>query len=543
MTTAANGAFARALIANLAVNGVRHFVLCPGSRSGPLAHALSEAVADDAPRASPAIEVHVRIDERTAGFVALGLAEATDSPVAVVTTSGTAVGNLLPAVMEAHHSGARLILLTADRPFDSRGTGSNQTTDQRGIFGHFVQWSRDVLPPTEGRNLDAEARELVKEAIAYGAGAVPSGRPASGTTGPVHLNLQFSPPLGPDYGEWRRVKEAVMTFPAESAVPPLPAVARGLVIAGHGAGPAAASIAAARDWPLFAEPTSGARAGHTCVGGYGDVLELERGQALVAEVEFVLVVGRPTLSRAVSAVIARAPLLWVARHGARWSEAPTNAGLVTPDIPFSWLAPDGAPAAEDDADWLARWKKLVREEEPQPWGLRAIAEEVLRAVAPGEILFVGSSGPIRALDAVLPIGAFGDVPRIMSNRGLAGIDGTIATAIGLALADVAPVTAFMGDVTFVHDASALLIGPLERRPDLRIVIANDGGGTIFSGLEHGAAKASRLERVFTTPHGARLGAIAWAFGARHVVVRDRDDLAEALADTTKGIDVIEAAIG
>lgn len=146
MTAAPNAVFARALISHLAANGVHRYVLCPGSRSGPLAHALAEAAYPDPPHGAPEVELHVRIDERSAGFVALGLALATGEPVGIVTTSGTAVGNLLPSIMEAYHAGVPLVVITADRPFDVRGTGANQTTDQRGIFGRFVQWSRDVFP-------------------------------------------------------------------------------------------------------------------------------------------------------------------------------------------------------------------------------------------------------------------------------------------------------------------------------------------------------------------------------------------------------------
>ncbi len=543
MKPTANGTFARALVAHLAASGVTRFVLCPGSRSGPLAHVLAEAASNDPPAAAPAIDLHVRIDERVAGFVALGLAVATGEPIAVVTTSGTAVGNLLPAVMEAHHAGVRLVLLTADRPFTLRGTGANQATDQRDLFGNFVQWSCDVLPPGEGRDLDGEAARLVERALAHATGAAPPGHPSRDTVGPVQLNLQFEDPLGPDHGDWPRGRPAVFEVPPEETIPSLPDIERGIVIAGHGAGPAAATIAASHGWPLLAEPTSGARTGPSYVRGYAEALAGPRASTLTDDIEFVLVIGRPTLSRVVANLIVEAPRLWVARHGARWREAPVHAEVIARDVPFDWVRTKARHVhIEDSGSWLARWMALGRDPAPSLWGLRAVARAVLASVGPAGVLVVGSSGPIRAVDAVLPAARIGDMPRILANRGLAGIDGTVSAAVGVALADVGPVTAFVGDVTFLHDIGGLLVGTRERVPDLRIVVANDGGGTLFSALEHATAPKDRFERVFTTPHGADLASLVAGYGARHVAVYDADTLAATLAAPLGGIEVVEAVL-
>jgi 2-succinyl-5-enolpyruvyl-6-hydroxy-3-cyclohexene-1-carboxylate synthase len=485
----------------------------------------------------------VRTDERVAGFVALGLGQATGAPVAIVTTSGTAVGNLLPAVMEAHHTGIRLVLLTADRPFAMRGTGANQTTDQRHIFGSFVQWTSDVLPPSEGRNLNEEAATLVATALAHSIGAVPPGYPAHDTVGPVHLNLQFDAPLGPDFGDWPEGQAANFTLPAEPTVPPLPGIERGVVIAGHGAGPAAATIAASRGWPLFAEPSSCARSGSSCVTGYVEALDSPRATQLVDDIGFVLVVGRPTLSRSITGLIAEAPRLWVARYGARWREAPVHAEVVARDVPFEWVSGGKRREPPHGPDsWIGRWKGIGRSPIPALWGLRSIAEVVLASMGAGEILVGGSSGPIRALDAVLAPGRIGHSPRILANRGLAGIDGTVSTAVGVALAGVGPVTALIGDLTLLHDIGGLLIGTRERVPDLRLIVINDEGGTIFSGLEHAAARHDRFERVFTTPHHANIASLVSGYGGRHVAVYDSDELAEALTAPRGGCEVIEAVI-
>ncbi len=534
MTTPAM-TFSRALIANLAANDVRDIVLCPGSRSGPLAHALAEA-AEGIVLGAPDIRLHVRIDERSAGFVALGLAIARGA-AAVVTTSGTAVGNLLPAMMEAHHSGIRLFAITADRPFSLRATGANQTTDQRHIFGPFARLIRDVVPPGPGRDLEAEAAVVVREATARSVGASPS-LPGLGA-GPVHLNLQFAQPLGPSRGPWPSAAPAELAFEPEASAPPLPTVTRGVVIAGDRAGPAAATIASSHGWPLLAEPTSGARTGPTVVPRYAALLGTDEGRALIADAEFVLLIGRATLSRGVRSLIDGAATLWVARHGSPWREAPVGAKVVVQDVPFDWIRSEVSPA--EDRAWLERWLTVSPDVGADAGGIEAIASTVLASVGDGPLL-VGSSRSIRAVDAVLPAAGPGGAGTILANRGLAGIDGTLSTASGLALGLDAPVTALVGDLTFLHDAGGLLVGPLERRPQFRVVVASDNGGAIFSTLEHAGADPDAFTRVFTTPHGVDLGAIAHAYGASHVRVRDAEDLRDALARPLVGVEVVEATL-
>ncbi|WP_296666220.1 thiamine pyrophosphate-binding protein, partial [Demequina sp.] len=232
MSTHPSGEFARALVAALAQLGVEDYVLSPGSRSGPLAHALAEA-AGNPPPGAPRVRLHVRIDERTAGFLALGIARGVAStaprrPVAVVTTSGTAVGNLLPAVMEAHHSGVPLILLTADRPAELRGVGANQTTRQPGIFGTFVQWAED-LPAPEGGASVGLASEVARRAVTRALGDA-SRQDISGAPGPVHLNVAFRDPLGPDGGPWPDLPAVHPTPVAMASVAaPLAPLAQGVV--------------------------------------------------------------------------------------------------------------------------------------------------------------------------------------------------------------------------------------------------------------------------------------------------------------------------
>lgn len=583
MTAHPSAAFARALIAALAELGVEDYVLSPGSRSGPLAHALAEAASAHPPLGAPRVSLHVRIDERTAGFLALGIARGRQAmgpmrPVAIVTTSGTAVGNLLPAVMEAHHAGIPLLVLTADRPAELRGVGANQTTRQPGIFGDFTQWASDEAAPEATGGLEVGGRpapsgslqvngsggardplvvraaRLAATAVAHALGD-PGRDDMSGAPGPVHLNLAFRDPLGPDGGVWPHVPVAAAVAVVAS-VPvggtggargapvatrqPLPEVARGVVIAGDGAGDVARKVAHAHGWPLLAEPTSGARAGMCAIPDYLRVLGSARGKELARQVHLVVVIGRPTLSRPIQALIAAAPSLHVAGFGARWREAPRHADRVVARVPAEWW---DLPAQQSGSGWLAAWRSAAGEvSHTESWGPRAVAAEVAAVWSAGTLGLVGSSGPVRALDRVMPPAPEAPAPTVVANRGLAGIDGTVSTAAGLSFGANRPVLALMGDVTFLHDVGGLLVGPREIRPRLRIVVVNDGGGTIFGSLDHAAGDPAAVERVFTTPHGANLAALCAGYQVPHCAVTSREQLAAALSAPVTGLEVIEALV-
>jgi len=542
------------MIAALASHGVEDFVLCPGSRSGPLAHALAEAGSTNPPLGAPRVNLHVRIDERAAAFLALGIAKAHAAtggprPVAVVTTSGTAVGNLLPAVMEAHHSGVPLLLLTADRPSELRGVGANQTTDQSEIFGTFARWCVEVPAPMPGEAPGRAAR-LIARAVRIALGD-PRRDDMTGSPGPVQLDVEFREPLVGDGGVWAEVpfiedehSSGVPADTEEDHALPLPATRNGVVIAGDDAGDAARRVAEAHGWPLLAEPTSGARCGDLCVPGYVELLASPAGATLAEQVHLVVVIGRPTLSREISALIAHAPSLVVARHGARWREAPSHAERVVRQVPSVWMEATEGTFDFGDRSWVESWKRAGEHARgPVPtWSRRAVAAALVGSLGKGDIAVLGSSGPIRAVDRISSRWTTGDLPIFIANRGLAGIDGTISTAVGVALAVRRPVHALMGDVTFLHDIGGLLIGPLERRPTLRIVVVNDGGGTIFNGLEHSSAPRAHVERVFTTPHAANIAALCAGYGVAHTEVRSADALAAALAEPPRGFEVVEARL-
>ncbi len=576
---------ARVVVQALAAAGVREFVLAPGSRSAPLAYALADAAREDRPAGAPEIDVHVRVDERDAAFLALGIAKAvaaTGAPraVAVVTTSGTAVANLLPAVLEAHHSGAPLLLLTADRPRELRGTGANQTTAQPGLLEPAVRLTLDLhAGHHDGDGETGDLGDGLRQAIGLAVHVALGAR--SGDAGPVHVNLAFAEPLVPGDEPWPAERTAepppdglgffggvrFQTREDDDGVEPAthspqrtPGLAAGpptVVVAGDGAGLQASELAEARGWPLLAEPASGARSRANAVPAYRLLLDAWPG---AREVRRVVVVGRPTLSRPVARLLARedVEVVRVQRPSAAWPYAGRSADVLVPAVPEPWFA-----EPPDDPRWLAAWRAAgraaldaVREVAAGPASAGvaepltravprltgpALAELVARATLPDDVLVLGSSNPVRDLDLVAGWGA---APLVIANRGLSGIDGTTATAAGVALAlPESTVRALVGDLTFLHDVGGLLTGSLEVRPHLQIVVANDDGGSVFATLEHGdPARTAVFERFFATPHGADLAALCAGYGVRHRLARDAAEVAESLASPGPGVSVLEVRV-
>lgn len=528
-------ATARVIVDELVRSGIEHAVLAPGSRSAPLAMALFDA------ETSGRLRLHVRFDERSAGFLALGIAKTSSTPVPVVTTSGTAVANLHPAVLEAHHGGVPLLVITADRPAVMRGTGANQTTDQVHIYGSATRYFADLsAEPSPG----AAARAAVARAIAAGTGAF------SEHPGPVHVNVQFTEPLVPDQSdssvpEGRSDGAAWTTVVPRSDAPPaveLPLGPMTVVVAGDSAGPPARVLAEAANWPLLAEPTSGARTGTAALRTYRLLLGDSR---LANDIARVVVFGHPTLSRPASRLLSRADVeVVVVSATPSWPDSAHLAARVAPAV---------SVAGADDPSWLARWTDADREvgesldallgAEPDltPY---EVAEIVAGAVPPRGLFVVGSSNPIRDLDLMNTPYPVGERRKIIANRGLAGIDGTVSTAIGAALGrNSSRSLALLGDLTFLHDANGLILGPEEPRPDLTLVVVNDNGGRIFATLEQGAPQyASGFERVFGTPHGVDLSALCAASSTPHRRVTSRHELVNALTEPPSGIDVIEVPV-
>ncbi|MET4051154.1 2-succinyl-5-enolpyruvyl-6-hydroxy-3-cyclohexene-1-carboxylate synthase [Frigoribacterium sp. PvP054] len=575
--------YALSLLGALVDAGVRDVVLSPGSRSQALALAAAEF------EAAGRLTLHVRIDERSGGFLALGLAAETGVPSVVVTTSGTAVANLHPAVLEAHHSGVPLIVLSADRPVEMRGIGSNQTTVQPGLFATAVGWVRDVEAPRTGP-VDHEAvRALARDAVAEALGGDSHGALAR-SRGPVQVNVAFREPLSsgeqtlpPARPEPVRPPPPAAPTPVEVDVEPAT-----LVVAGHAAGPDAESLARSLGAPLVAEVSSGARFGPHLVPSYRALLD---DTDFGGRVRRVVVFGHPTLSRQVPALLTRdgVEVVVVRAAGAEAYDPSRSARVVeavevtrassaagSADDPAhrAWVGrwvhtgrrlleaaaevADGADGgraevgADDDgsvdrteaaerAEFLRREVQLLR----RPVTRRALAEALWRVSWPHDRLVLGASRLIRELDQVVP----GKKIPVHANRGLAGIDGTIATATGIALAsqrdDPAAGTTrvLVGDLTLLHDVGSLLAGLGETRPRLQVVVGNDGGGTIFDGLEVAStASAEAMTRVQFTPHDVDLPSLARAYGWRHVEAATRAELDRALVARYDGPVLVEVPL-
>jgi 2-succinyl-5-enolpyruvyl-6-hydroxy-3-cyclohexene-1-carboxylate synthase len=526
------------IVDELVRNRIRHVVLCPGSRNAALAIALYQAAE------LGCLTLHVRTDERTAGFLALGLTLGGGRPAAVVCTSGTAAANLHPAVLEAYHSGAGVLLLTADRPAELHGSGANQTIDQRGLFGPAAV--AVDFPVAERRGAqNAVWRGLVCRAVAQ----AEHGRP-------VHVNIPFREPLVPTFEP--RWPEDLSGRPGErpwttSAAPRLvagsrvdfPIPARTLMVVGSGRPDrvvAATTVAARAGWPVIAEPGRAAEAlsGGAAVLRCGALL-LSCGQLPASmRPDAVVVVGRPTLSRGVRGLMGRAPVYGIGDHP-QWTDPQYVAEHVR-----GWLNLDDLSYIDGpDLDWLPAWRqsdtsaatvvdKLLGEED-WPTGLQ-LARDLVEALPSGATLFLGSSNPIRDVDLAADPRA--DIS-VYANRGVAGIDGNLSSAIGIALAGGVPGYALIGDLTFLHDLNALAIGPRERRPDLTVVVLNDDGGGIFTLLEQGSAEhAASFERVFGTPVGADLAALCAGYHVPHTHARTPADLRAAVGPAP-GLRVIE----
>ncbi|RMI30902.1 2-succinyl-5-enolpyruvyl-6-hydroxy-3-cyclohexene-1-carboxylic-acid synthase [Nocardia stercoris] len=515
---------ARVVVDELARGGVRDVVLCPGSRNAPLAFALEAA--DAAGR----LRLHMRIDERAAGFLALGLAVSGGRPVPIVMTSGTAVANLGPAVLEANYARIPLVVLSANRPYELLGSGANQTVEQFGLFGSQVRAaiSLGLAELEDGyRSQNSVWRSAVCRVLAAARGT------RSGNAGPVQFDIPLREPLVPDSepGEsvpagrpdgraWTATEFATLDVPL-----PIDLTPDTVVISGHGAGhrPELAGL------PTVAEPTAPM---------HGPALHplalplLRPRQAIIT--------GRPTLHRQVSKVLSDPDVtVFALTTGPRWPDVSGNVvGTGTRAVT------SGAPSAQwltrcRDMDALAR--RVVGEElarHPKPTGLH-VAEVVTAALREGDQLLLGASNPVR--DTALVWAPQRGI-RVLSNRGVAGIDGTVSSAIGAALCHPGRTLALMGDLTFLHDASGLLIGPTEPRPEeLTIVVANDDGGGIFELLEQGDPQyAGVFERVFGTPHGMDLAALCAAYRIPHRQV-DTAELADRLSRPAPGMRVLEVA--
>ena len=548
-------ALATVVVDELVRHGVREAVLCPGSRSAPFAYALQDADRDGR------LRLHVRVDERSAGFLALGLAKLTRRPVPVFMTSGTAVANLHPAVLEASHAAVPLIIVSSDRPPELQGTGASQTTDQSHLFGTAVGMFHQLGAPERREGQNAEWRSVASRLCAAAAGA------GGFDAGPVHLNVPLREPLVPDVllpdvapvagwpenldgrddsAPWVRVQPVRRHSDQVTSVP------KTLVLLGDLPDPAMAvqvmDLVAASGWPVIAEP----------FGAHDRNAVVPHGSLLLTAAEWlgrhlperVLVVGRITLSRAVGALL-RNPAVTVEVVAAQ-SSWPDPLHVASVVHSFEAVAASIAKGRQVDEQWAREWSdagelaaKAAEAVITQAWPSGpAIAATVLAELPTTATLFVGSSNSVRDVDLALSPSLRSAPLTIVASRGLAGIDGSVSTAIGIGLAQPGRTAyALMGDLTFLHDSNGLLIGPREPQPDLTIVVTNDDGGGIFTLLEPGVPnRATDFERVFGTPTGASIVDICRAHGVTHTLASTAADLGSVVRQDPDGLRVVEVRV-
>ncbi|HEX7405539.1 MAG TPA: 2-succinyl-5-enolpyruvyl-6-hydroxy-3-cyclohexene-1-carboxylic-acid synthase [Candidatus Nanopelagicaceae bacterium] len=498
---------ARYLVRRLIENGVKEVVLSPGSRNAPLSIALYVA------EQRGLIALHMRIDERTAGFFALGIAKAALRPVAVVCTSGTAVANYHPAVLEARHSQIPLLVITADRPARLRETGANQTTLQAGIFGNATTYAIDVSDPTV---------DLIPVFLAL-------------HIGPVHVNVQFDEPLLPDdASDWcqgisggkfkANLDEGQETLTVGSA--------RGVIVVGHdraGFTPAAVSAFAAEiGWPVIAEdPLSFPQS----VAHASLFLASEKIRGLLRP-EAVIVIGRTTLSRSTNTFVKSAEKEIVVDPRIATVDSKRSADQVFRTLPKVTKKFD--VEKEWDLLWSSYSQKTVKLLTTLPdWSEANIARSFAQGLPAGSTLFISSSRPIRDIEGFATPRASIET---FANRGLAGIDGNISTALGIA-SQRHSTLAIMGDLAFLHDMTGL-IGVANI--NLRILVINNDGGGIFSTLPQDGVPG--FEKIFGTPHGLDPAAIARSMGIKATTVDTIDQLQHEMSLPISGLSVVIANV-
>ena len=526
MTSSAT-VLARAIVQSCLDSGVENVVIAPGSRNAPLSWAFAQA------EKVGLVKIQVRIDERDAGFLALGIAKATKKPVPVVVTSGSAVANLMPAIVEAFHSAVPVIVLSADRPESVRGKSAPQTINQFGMFGTFVKAQIDVAPESTNISEVSNALEL----------SITS-RP-----GPIQVNVQFELPLLPELEnlDWQPAAPSVRALPKpECDQKRIEVSPRGIFIIGDNSDIKSVEkinvLSQEIGWPILWEPTANAHMFENSIS-HGVVL-LQAG--LAPKVDVVVTLGTVGLSRAVLGLLKSVPI-HLAIHSA-------TSG---PDLPDPVLSAkeifECVPKIETtiDANWLSQWQSLDSNASaaisealaPDTLTGPSAAQFVWQLAGNDDQLFVAASWPVRHLEAYA---SKRNGLQVFGNRGANGIDGLISTAIGIGIGTGKRTVLLMGDIAFLHDLGGLNIGEGQEQPNLTVVVLDNNGSGIFSQLEQGAdIYQEHYEKVFGTPHGKDLWVIAESLGIPAKQVTTKTELKFALEsfEKTRGIKVVICLTG
>ncbi len=533
--------FAATLVDEWVRAGVTDAVVCPGSRSTPLALALG---------GRRELRVHVRLDERGAGFFAIGLAAASGRPVVVCVTSGTAAAELHPAVVEAHHGRVPLVVCTADRPPELHGVGAPQTIGQSSLYGTSVRWSAEPGVPVQ---------ESAWSWRSLGARAVLEARAGPLGPGPVHLNLAFRDPLVGEPGvlpagraDGEPVHRVVPHGDASGLEVAPWAGSRGVIVAGARCGPPAAVLALAEHlgWPVLADPPSGCRLAHPHVVAAADALARVAPAHLRPDV--VVRLGTAWASKALPAFVSHAEVVAVDPWW-RWEDPDRTAAVVVRADPARWLAAASRSVPPPTHDtWLAGWQEAERAAQCAIDGALGedrlseplVARRLYGALPADATVVVASSMPVRDLEWFAP--ATGAPPRVLANRGANGIDGVSSTALGAAACSRGPVVGLLGDLAFFHDLSAL-VTPAATGPggSCTLVVVDNAGGGIFEFLAQAETlDRARFDRLFATPQLPDVVEAAAGLGARTADVGTPHELDGAVTAATRarGLTVVRVRV-
>ena len=537
-----NATWSSHLVAALVANGLRHAVISPGSRNTPLVLALDAALGERA---------LVVLDERSAGFVALGLARASGQPVALLCTSGSAAAHYYPAIIEAHYSQLPLVVLTADRPPELHHNGAGQSIEQDDLYGSYVRWTANLGAPGDG-DVPRSWGHMAARAMGFATGAHP---------GPVHLNAPFREPLwAPGVGYGAPAQEPMRIQRAGSVAPSVDSVRERIAKAKRGVivcGPRAAGSELAADsafaaavtklgkrlgWPVLADAISGARRDGT-ITTY-DALLRSSSFADAMRPDMVVRFGQVPASKPLASWLnnASTSTILVEPTGALHDPASVADLLVTCDP--TALCNELATSVESrKGAWLERWQDAEGEARRVLEGAvgdgfweGAIAACVGRVLPECALLHVASSMPVRDLESYAA-----KVPVVTSNRGANGIDGTIATACGAALGWAGPTVALLGDLAFLHDVGSLATARA-LNVNLTLVVVDNHGGGIFDFLPIASHEPRAFTRYFDTPQEIDIAATATAFGFTTTKVGSLPELEQALAAVGQGRRVIHAVV-
>lgn len=567
MTKPENAAYAYigAFVDELVRSGLRHLCLCPGSRSTPLAISAAR---------HPGLTVWTLIDERSAGFFALGLAKTAREPAAVLSTSGTAAANFLPAVVEAHYGRVPLVVLTADRPHELRESGAPQTIDQIRLFGTHVKWFTDMALPEATNSMLRYARSIACEAVAVS---------RAGRAGPVHLNFPLREPLvpvaAPDelppvesraVSAWdgRGASRPYAAAHHPHSVPPADLISglarelsgqqRGLIVCGPGDDPGlpgpAGRLAAVLGYPILADPLSQIRCGshdrRYVIDGYDPMLRIDELAAQLVP-DLILRFGGAPASKPLNQYLA---MHTGARHivvdgGGGWNDPARLASTfihADPALLCQALAEALDGKAPPGLAWASLWRRLGsharqaiqhRLNDLEELFEGKVFAELSEVLPDGAILYVGNSMPVRDLDSFFP--GTSRAIRFLGNRGASGIDGLISSGLGAAAVGAGPLVLVLGDLAFYHDMNGLLAAKLHELKATIVLINNDGGG-IFSFLPQ-AAYPEHFEALFGTPHGLDFRFAAQMYGAAFASAETWEAFRAAVQEsvTSAGVSIVE----